>query len=342
MKKIVVHRPGGFDRLRLEQHPSPELRRGEVAVSTRAIGINFADCVVRMGLYKSAREFVGWPVTPGFEFSGVVSAVGEGVSAFVPGDRVFGVTRFGAYASDVVVPEQFLSKLPSELDWVQGGSFLVVFLTAWYSAVRLGECGPGAKVLVHSAAGGVGGAICQLARLAGAEVFGVVGSEDKRTVAELAGANVVVNKRAQDLWAEARRFAPNGFQTIFEPNGPETLSRSYDALAPMGKLVIYGFTTFLNHGGMPNPLKLVTGFLKTPRFNPLEMVNKNVTVSAFNLSYLFDHAGLYLTALQDLKNRLHLGLIRPLPTREFPLEKASEAHRALQSGKTTGKLVLIP
>lgn len=342
MKKIVIHRPGGFSRLHLEEHADPRPGPDEVAVSTQAIGVNFADCVVRMGLYKSAREFVGWPVTPGFEFSGVVSGVGERVSSFAPGDRVFGVTRFGAYATDVVVPESFLSKMPSELDFVQAGSFLVVFLTAWYSVMQVGACAPGSKVLVHSAAGGVGGAICQLARLSGAEVLGVVGSAEKRRAAELAGASVVVDKRTEDLWAEARRFAPGGFQTIFEPNGPETLSKSYEALAPMGKLVIYGFTTFLNHGGMPNPLKLITGLLKTPRFNPLAMVDKNVTVSAFNLSYLFDHLGLYQSAVQDLKNRLRLGLIRPLETQTFPLEKASDAHRALQSGKTTGKLVLIP
>ncbi|MGC4090518.1 MAG: alcohol dehydrogenase catalytic domain-containing protein [Polyangiaceae bacterium] len=82
MNKIVVHRPGGFSRLKLESHPTPEPGPGEVRVSTRSIGVNYADCVVRLGLYKSARQFVGWPITPGFEFAGVVSALGPGVVNF--------------------------------------------------------------------------------------------------------------------------------------------------------------------------------------------------------------------------------------------------------------------
>lgn len=342
MKKIVVHRPGGFKRLKLEDQPDPEPGPGEVRVSTRAIGVNFADCVVRMGLYKSAREFVGWPVTPGFEFAGVVSALGEGARSFAIGEPVFGLTRFGAYASDVVVPESFLFRVPSELDLVQAGSFSVAFLTAWYAVFELAALRPGAKVLVHSAAGGVGSAVCQLARGAGADVLGVVGSEHKIDIALRSGAHAVIAKRKQDLWAEASAFAPQGFQAIFDPNGPETLGRSYAALAPMGRLIIYGFHTILNHAGMPNPLKLLTGYFRTPRFNPFEMIDKNVTVSAFNLSYLFDHVGLLQSVMQDLKNRLRVGNIRPLDVLEFPLDRAADAHRTLQSGKTVGKLALIP
>src|SRR5690606_28298651 len=94
MRKIVVRRPGGFDRLRLETGPDPVPGPGEVHVATRSIGVNYADCVVRMGLYSSARKYVGFPITPGFEFSGVVADVGPGVSDFRPGDSVMGVTQF--------------------------------------------------------------------------------------------------------------------------------------------------------------------------------------------------------------------------------------------------------
>jgi NADPH:quinone reductase-like Zn-dependent oxidoreductase len=196
--------------------------------------------------------------------------------------------------------------------------------------------------LVHSAAGGVGAVVCQLARAAGADVLGVVGTQDKVEFAARFGATRVVAKREQDLWAEARRFAPQGFQAIFDPNGPETLARSYEHLAPMGRLVIYGFHTMLNHGGIPNPFKLLLGWLRTPHFNPLEMVNRNVTVSAFNLSYLFDRADLYRGAMQDLQNRLAMGTLRPLDYTTFPLDRAADAHRSLQSGRTVGKLVLVP
>jgi synaptic vesicle membrane protein VAT-1 len=342
MKKVIVHRPGGFGRLKLEDHPDPVPGPGQVRVHTSAIGVNFADCVVRMGLYKSAREFVGWPVTPGFEFSGVVSAVGHGATRFPIGEPVFGVTRFGGYSTDIVVPESMLFRIPKELDPVQAGTFTVAFLTAWYAVFELATLRPGAKVMVHSAAGGVGSAVCQLARASGADVLAVVGSEHKVQVAERSGAHAVVNKRKHDLWAEAAHFAPDGFHAIFDPNGPETLGRSYARLAPMGRLVIYGFHTMLNHAGIPNPFKLLAGYLRTPRFNPFEMIDKNVTVSAFNLSYLFAELDLLRVVMQDLQNRLSAGSIRPLDVETLPFPQVADAHRALQSGKTVGKLALLP
>ena len=103
MRKVVIHRPGGYERLALEEAASPEPGPGELRIDVAAIGVNYADCVIRMGLYASARELVGWPITPGFEVAGVVSAVGPGVT-WPLGQDVIAVTRFGGYASQVVVP----------------------------------------------------------------------------------------------------------------------------------------------------------------------------------------------------------------------------------------------
>jgi NADPH:quinone reductase-like Zn-dependent oxidoreductase len=342
MHKIVVHRPGGFSRLRLETHAEPPIEAGEVRVSTRAIGVNFADCIVRMGLYKSAREFVGWPITPGFEFSGVVSEVSAGVSDLAVGDPVFGVVRFGAYASEVVARREFVRKMPAELGFPQAATFPVAFLTAWYALFVLGRLEAGQRVLVHSAAGGVGSALCQLARAAGAEVLGVVGSAHKLAGAREQGATRVVDKRRERLWDAARDFAPRGFDIVLDANGVETLGQSYRHLAPTGRLVIYGFHTMLSHGGFPNPLKLLFQYLRTPRFNPLDMVDRNASVLAFNLSYLFEQSALFQIAMDDLSQKLASGAIRPLAVNEHALSEAGAAQRALQSGKTTGKLALIP
>lgn len=342
MNKIVVRRPGGFKRLELSTEAEPAPGPGEARVSTRSIGVNYADCIVRMGLYKSAREFVGWPITPGFEFSGVVSAVGDGVHDLNVGDRVFGLTRFGGYASDIVVPRRQVLSLPPELDFAQGATFGVVFLTAWYALFQLCDLHAGDKVLVHSAAGGVGSALCQLARAAGCQVMGVVSGEHKREAALAQGAELVVDKTREDMWAAARSFAPGGFQVVLDANGPETLQRSYEHLASRGRLVIYGFHTLLPRGGLPNPLGLLYNYLRTPSFKPLDMVDKNVGVLAFNLSYLFDELDLLRSGMQDLLSKLASGQLRPLAVREFPLANAGDAHRSLQSGRTVGKLALIP
>lgn len=341
MNKIVIRRPGGFESLVLESHPEPSPRAGEVVVATRAIGVNYADCIARMGLYKSANEFAGWPLTPGFEFAGEVAAVGEGVHGLSVGDRVLGVTRFGAYSERVVVDQSQVLPLPASLAMEQAGAFQVAYLTAWYGLFLLGAAKAGSNVLVYSAAGGVGSAVCQLAKSAGARVLGVVGSEHKLEHALAQGAERAVVYDPRRFAAEAREFSARGFDVVLDANGATTLRTSFDLLAPMGRLVVYGFSSMISHGGKPNWLQLIWRYLTTPRFNPLEMVDRNVAVFAFNLSYLFDELSLYRETMTELFRRVESGEIRPLEVATYPLAEAGSAHRALQSGQTRGKLVLV-
>jgi hypothetical protein len=130
MRKVVIHSAGGHDKLNVEDHPDPSPKAGEVLVAVEAAGVNFADTTVRMGLYESAKEFVGWPITPGFEVAGKVLAVGDGVSRFTPGDHVLAVTLFGGYASRVVVPEHQVFAIPDGLDTATAAGLPAVFLTA--------------------------------------------------------------------------------------------------------------------------------------------------------------------------------------------------------------------
>ena len=342
MKKIVVRRPGGFSRLRLEDCAEPEAGPGQVVVETRAIGVNYADCVARMGLYKSARQFVGWPLTPGFEFAGVVTAIGTGVTTLTPGTRVMGVTRFGAYAERLAVSSELVFPLPDSVSFERAGAFPVAFLTAWYALFELGNARAGTTVLVHSAAGGVGSAACQLARDAGARVLGVVGSAHKREHALSQGALEVVDKAREPLWQAAAKFAPDGFDLVLDANGASTLRKGFEHLAPMGRLIIYGFSSMMSHGGVANPLRLLIQYLRTPRFHPLEMIDRNVAVFAFNLSYLFEKHELYRKVMLELLRKVAAREIAPLAVTPYALADAPAAHAALQSGRTLGKLVLVP
>ncbi|TQF11839.1 zinc-binding dehydrogenase, partial [Myxococcus llanfairpwllgwyngyllgogerychwyrndrobwllllantysiliogogogochensis] len=154
-RKVVIPKAGGYGQLRLENLNQLSPGPGEVVVATEAIGVNYADCVIRMGLYASAKEYVGWPITPGFEFAGTVQSVGAGVEDLAPGARVFGVTRFGGYATHVAVPRHQVFALPSKLTMEQAAGFPAVFLTAYYALFELAHPRPGTNVLVHSAAGGV-------------------------------------------------------------------------------------------------------------------------------------------------------------------------------------------
>lgn len=341
IRRIVVHRPGGYERLQIEQATRPELGSRDVEVETESIGVNFADVVVRLGLYPSAKKYVGWPITPGFEFAGRVRRVGPGVTRFRPGDAVFGATLFGAYSSSVTVNEDYLFLRPEALDPLAAGAFLVAPLTAWYALRILGAVEPGRKVLVHSAAGGVGSMMIQIARVLGAYVVGVVGSAAKVSTVEALGADGVIVRSSQSWVEEARALSPQGFDVVLDANGYETLRSSYRLLRPTGRLVIYGAHSMMSRGkARPNWLKLAWGYLLTPRFHPLNLTNDNKSVLAFNLSYLFDEVPAFRAAMTEILGWLTAGKFKASPIQAFDFEQVGEAHRALQSGRTTGKLVL--
>ncbi len=176
-RRVRIRAPGGYDKLELERDFDPgRPGAGEVLVEVEAAGVNFADSAVRMGLYSSAKEYVGWPITPGFEFAGRVSDVGAGVTGFTPGAEVFGVVRFGAWSSHVVTRAELVMPIPPGVTIEQAAGIPTVFLTAYYPLFVLTRVRAGERVLIHSAAGGVGGALIQLAKIAGCRVVGVVGA----------------------------------------------------------------------------------------------------------------------------------------------------------------------
>ena len=341
MKKVVVHRAGSYDKLRIEEHADLEPGPGEVLIDVDAMGVNYADCIVRMGLYSSAKKYVGWPITPGFEVAGRVKRLGDGASGPAVGSEVIGITRFDGYATQVVVPEVQVFARPPEMAATLAAGFPAVFLTAHYALMELCRLRSGMKILVHSAAGGVGGALTQIARVQGCDVVGVVGSSHKVEAARGHGATEVIDKSSVDLWPAAERFAPEGYDVVLDANGIETLGESYRHVRPSGRLVIYGFHTMMpKSGGKPHYGKLAMDWLRTPRFNPLALTEQNRSVMAFNLSYLFDRPEFLVDGMRDLIG--WLGKIRPHEVRVFPMSCVGEAHAAIESGSTVGKLVLVP
>jgi synaptic vesicle membrane protein VAT-1 len=343
MRKIVIPRAGGYEQLHLEEHPDPRPGPGEVLVDVAAIGVNYADCVVRMGLYESARKYVGWPITPGFEVAGTVRETGAGVGDLAPGTQVLGVTRFSGYATRLALPRGQLFPLPPGLDLPGAAGFPAVHLTAYFALHELCHVRPGQSLLVHSASGGVGCALVQLGRLAGCRVIGVVGAPHKVAVARALGADEVIDKSREDLWARARALQPAGYDVVLDANGVETLRGSYAHLGSPGKLVIYGFHSMLpRQGGRPRWLKLALDFLRTPRFSPLRLTGDNRSVLCFNLSYLFEQQAILQEAMARLLGWVAEGRLRPPPVTTYPLARVADAHRDLESGRTVGKLVLIP
>ena len=341
MKHVTIARAGGYEQLRVVEAPSPAPGAGEVRVDVAFAGVNYADCVVRMGLYASAKKYVGWPITPGFEVAGVVSAVGPGVDAALVGAEVFAVTRFGGYASQVVVPRGQGFARPARLSLAEAAAFPAVHMTAHVALAELAHPRPGEHVLVHSAAGGVGSALVQLAKAAGCHVTAVVGTSAKVSAARALGADEVIDRATDDLWRRAEAIAPRGFDVVLDANGVSTLGDSYRHTAPMGRLVVYGFHSMLPRaGGRPRWAKLAVDWLRTPRFNPLALTTESRSVLAFNLSFLFDRVDLMERGMTRLLAALDDGALRPPAVTTFRIEDVARAHAAIESGRTVGKLVL--
>lgn len=342
MKKIVIHKPGGYRQLVIEEHAELHPGPDEVLIDVTAIGINFADCVTRMGLYASAKHYVGYPITPGFEVSGIIRACGAEATSFSPGTPVIAITRFGGYATQLAVKQEQVFPLPGLLTLAAGAGLPAVSMTAWFALLQLAHAQTGNTILVHSAAGGVGSMLVQLGKLAGCRVVGIVGAPHKTATVTALGADAVIDKSTQDLWAEAERLAPQGYDIILDANGAATLKQSYRHLAAVGKLVVYGFHGMLRtHHGVPGKLRLAWDYLRTPRFSPFDLTTKNRSILGFNLSFLFDRTITLQQGMKQILQWLEAGELQPPAVTTYPLEAVADAHRALESGQTTGKLVLL-
>lgn len=334
MKRVVVERPGGHEALALVEEADPVPLPGQARVRVRAAGINYADTIVREGWYEAAKG--RYPITPGFEYAGVVDVPGGGFKA---GDRVFGFTRFGGYASVQVATSGRLRPMPADWSFADCAGVPAVHFTAYHALKGVAKVRAGETVLVHSAAGGVGTALLQQAKLLGCRTVAVVGSRKKAAVAREFGADAVV-LRGPSLWKDVDRAAPEGFDAIFDANGVTTPRPGFDRLKPGGRLVIYGFAEMFPRGGRPSKLSLAWNWLKVPRFSPLEMTASNRSVMGFNVVFLTDKAELAKDGFDAIAGWMAKGLLKKSPVKEFPVERVADAHRELEAGETVGKLVL--
>lgn len=338
----MIYSPGSRKKLKYVEAEDLSPKEDEVLIQVRAIGINYADVCVRLGVYESAKKYVGWPICPGFEVSGTVIATGPRVSRYRAGDQVIGFTLFNAYATQVCVSERHVMPVPKGFSLEQGAGFVAVFFTAFHALHQHIKLRRGETVLIHSAAGGVGTALVQMSKAFGLRTVAVIGASHKRKYLEDFGPDFIIDKTTQNLWAEASKVAPKGYHAIFDANGFTTLKDSYRHLAPTGKLIVYGaHGMFSKTTGRINYLKAAIGLLRTPRFSPLEMTTHNKGVIGFNISFLFQEEHLISECMEGVQGMAASGKIIPIPVTEIPFNKVVDAHQFIESGNSVGKIVLV-
>jgi NADPH2:quinone reductase len=320
---IRIYESGGPEKLRWEEVRVAEPGPGEVLVRNTAVGLNFADTYHRRGVYYPKPL----PFTPGMEGAGIIEQIGPKVREFKIGDRVAYAQPIGAYADILLRPVDRLVKIPAGIDERIAAAIMLKGTTAWYLCRRTYKVKEGDTVLVHAAAGGVGQILCQWISHLGAMVIGTVGGEEKTIVARKAGCTHVIVSGKDNVVERVKEITRGqGVPVVYDGVGEATFMASLDCLAPMGLMVNFG-----------NASGAVT------QFNPAILAQKGSLF--FTRPTLLDYTAKrqdLIKASSELFAAVKKDAIRISINQTYPLSEAAQAHRDLESRKTTGSTLLLP
>jgi synaptic vesicle membrane protein VAT-1 len=343
MKAVVLTRTGGPEVLKVQERPDPPVAAGEVRIAVRAAGLNFADTMARVGFYPDAPKM---PCVLGYEVAGEVDMIGADVSGFGIGQRVMAGTSFGGQAELVSVQARDVMPMPDNLSFEEGAAFCVSYATAYAALIIMGGLRAQSRVLIHSAAGGVGTAASQIARNAGAEIF-CTASASKHRAIQAQGVHHPIDYRSQDFRAEVRRLTDGeGVDIVMDAIGPTSFRKDYRILRPGGRLIMYGLSEALDENGR-NLRAALTSLLRMPIstmpwWNAARLLNQNRGVFGLNLLSWWRREGGMDRITKPLLTDLGAGRLAPVIAKTFPFERAGDAHRFLAERRNIGKVVLTP
>jgi NADPH:quinone reductase len=321
MKAIQVKETGGPEKMELVEVPAPQPGPKEALVKIAVSGVNFIDVYFRIGLYKADA-----PIALGMEAAGVVEAVGPEVTEVRPGDRVaYAMTR-GSYAEYAVVPAWQLVKVPDEIGLNTAAAAMLQGMTAHYLTHTTFPLKSGDTCLVHAAAGGAGRLIVQMAKMAGARVFGTTSTEAKAEHARQAGIDEIIFYTKQDFEAEVKRLTGGrGVDVVYDSVGAPTYMQGLNCLRPRGMMVLFG-----QSGG------------KVPPIDPTLLNTKgSLFLTRPTLAHYCATREELLWRAGDVLQWIASGKLKVTIDRTYPLAQAAQAHRDLESRATAGKVLLI-
>lgn len=321
-KAIRIHKTGGPEVMQWEDVEVPPPSQGEARIRHTAVGLNYVDTYHRSGLYPNPTPF-----TVGGEGAGVVEAVGPGVTDVKVGDRIaYGNAPVGSYCEVRNIPAGRLVKIPDGISDQHAASMMLKGMTTWYLIRRTYPVKKGDTILFHAAAGGVGLILGQWAKHLGATVIGTVGTADKAKLAKAHGYDHIINYREQNFVEEVKKIAPGGLPVVYDGVGKDTWPASLDCLRPLGLMVSFG-----NASGPVPPVNL--GILSQ---------KGSLFVTRPTLATYVAKREDLVTAANELFDVVKKGIVKIEVNQTYPLKDAAQAHRDLESRKTTGSTVLLP
>jgi NADPH2:quinone reductase len=329
MKAVRVHELGAPEVLRFEDVAAPEPGAGEVLVRVAAAGVNYLDVYYRSGFNWGGHHRRALPYIPGAEAAGTVVDIGAGVTHVARGDRVaYGVSNgYGSYAELYAVPAWHVYKLPPAISFETAAATMQQGMTAHYLTHSTYAVKRGDTALVHAAAGGTGLLLVQIAKMLGARVFGTVSTAEKARLVLAAGADAVINYVEQDFAAEVKRLTGGaGVNVLYDSVGKTTFGKDLECLAPLGALVIFGQAS----GPVP---PFDTAVLNAK--GSISLMRPSLTHHVAKHEDVVWRAG-------DLFDWIGAGKLEVTIGKVLPLADAVQAHRAIESRQTVGKILLIP
>ena len=334
-RRIVLTKAGGPSTLAVIPMEMPTPRSGEIRIEVAYAGINFADLLMRLGLYQPRPKY---PFTPGYEMSGIVDAVGEGVTGFSIGQRVVAALPNGGQASHVIVNSHRALVLPDEVGLDVAASIPVTYLTAHHMLHHLGHLTKDDSVLIHGGAGGVGTAALQICQWAGVSKVWATASGHKSSTIETYG-GIAIDRHNEDFVEIIKKATNNqGVDHILDPIGGDNLSRSLSALKEGGRLYTYGMSA----AAPSSKRSMIRSFLawrKTPKFDPLRLMTRNRGVFGVHMGTWKDET-VMLKQLERILEGIHSGALAPVIDSVFEAEDVAKAHQYIHDGKNIGKVLL--
>jgi putative PIG3 family NAD(P)H quinone oxidoreductase len=322
MTAVEITRPGGAEVLTAAQRPMPKPGKGEVLVAVEAAGVNRPDCLQRQGLYAPPP---GVSDIPGLEIAGSVVALGDGVDSSLLGTSVTALVAGGGYAQYCIANAGHILPIPAGFSMIEAAALPETFFTVWHNVFQRGRLTKG-ETLVHGGASGIGTTAIQLAKAFGARVIVTAGSDAKCKACEKLGCDLAINYKTQDFVAETRKFTEGkGADVILDMVGGDYVERNYQAAAEDGRVVQIAF---------------LRGAKSEANFALLMTKRLTHTGSTLRPRPIAFKAALAGELREKVWPLLGHGKITPVIDATFPLEKAAEAHRRIESGEHFGKIVL--
>jgi NADPH:quinone reductase-like Zn-dependent oxidoreductase len=335
MQRVVYTQRGGLEAIEIVDEENPIPATGEVVVEVHRAGINFADLMMRQGLYQPTPPF---PFTPGYEVSGTISALGEGVENLTIGERVLALCGMGGYSQQVAVASDRVFKLPDDVDFDTAAALPVTYLTTYHMLKYLGNFQPNDTILIHHAAGGVGTATAQIGKALGAGIIIGTASTAKSDFVNELGMRYI-DREAEDFVAVCKKeTGGKGVHHALDPVGGKHLLRSYKALRNGGNLYAFGGSSAVR--GSKRSLRAALGFLwGMPKFDPMRMMSSNKAVFGVHMGTWPDHEVLK-GHMEELSKMLTRGEISPIVDKVFHYTDVASAQQYIHDRKNRGKVLI--